>query len=47
LKVSSILPTFIVDYTAKRAMPRATNWLKPHVEPIAEKWLEEQRKQSN
>lgn len=38
LKVSQLLPKFIVDYTAKRAMPRATNWLKPHVEAEAEKW---------
>ena len=32
LKVSSLLPQFIVDYTAKKAMPRATAWLKPLVE---------------
>jgi len=32
LKVSKILPTFIVDYTANRAMPRATTWLRPTVE---------------
>ncbi|CAB9528799.1 expressed unknown protein [Seminavis robusta] len=44
LKVSSLLPKFIVDYTAKRAMPRATNWLRPHIEPIAEMWAEEERK---
>ena len=27
LKVSSLLPKFIVDYAAERAMPRATTWL--------------------
>lgn len=32
LKVSKLLPTFIVDYAANRAMPRATTWLKPTVE---------------
>lgn len=31
LAVSRMLPTFIVDYTAKRAMPRASNWIKPTV----------------
>ena len=34
LKVSPILPTLIVDYAAKRAMPRATTWLKPAVEDM-------------
>ncbi|KAL7560885.1 hypothetical protein ACA910_008168 [Epithemia clementina (nom. ined.)] len=32
LKVSSLLPKFIVDYTAERAMPRATTWLPPAVQ---------------
>ena len=41
LKVSWALPTFIVDYAAKRAMPRATTWLKPQVEAAAELWLKE------
>lgn len=41
LKVSQLLPKFIVDYTAQRAMPRATSWLKPHVEDLAVKWAEE------
>lgn len=31
LSVSSVLPKFVVDYTAERAMPRATKWLKPTV----------------
>ena len=31
LSVSSVLPKFIVDYAANRAMPRATKWLKPTV----------------
>jgi hypothetical protein len=39
LKVSPMLPTFIVDYAAKRAMPRATAWLKPVVETAANRWL--------
>lgn len=39
VKVSSVLPSFIVDYTAKRAMPRATTWLKPQVEAAATLWL--------
>jgi hypothetical protein len=39
LKVSPILPTFIVDYAARRAMPRATTWLKPVVETAANRWL--------
>lgn len=34
LQVSSVLPKFIVDYAAKRAMPRATNWLKPECENL-------------
>lgn len=34
LKVSSLLPQFIVDYAARKAMPRATNWLIPTVERI-------------
>jgi len=39
LKVSRILPRMIVDYAAKKAMPRATNWIKPHVETAASLWL--------
>jgi hypothetical protein len=31
LRVSPMLPSFIVDYAARRAMPRATTWLKPQV----------------
>jgi len=38
LKVSSLLPKWIVDYAAKRAMPRATTWIKPHVEAATELW---------
>ena len=38
VKVSSILPSFIVDYAAKRAMPRATTWLRPLVEQEAQRW---------
>merc|ERR1740129_1167837 len=32
VKVSRMLPMWITSYTAKRAMPRATTWLKPTVE---------------
>mmetsp|Transcript_43010 Transcript_43010/g.104121 ORF Transcript_43010/g.104121 Transcript_43010/m.104121 type:complete len:425 (-) Transcript_43010:271-1545(-) len=41
--VSRALPSFIVDYTADRAMPRATNWLKPQVEAAADLWLKTPR----
>lgn len=34
LRVSSLLPQFIVDYAARKAMPRATNWLAPTVERL-------------
>ncbi len=43
LKVSKLLPTFIVDYAANRAMPRATTWLKPTVE---QKYSEIQRSEN-
>merc|ERR1712238_450944 len=39
LKVSRMLPKFIVDYAAKKAMPRATTWLKPQVEAASALWL--------
>jgi hypothetical protein len=39
VSVSKVLPSFIVDYTAKKAMPRATSWLKPQVEAAASLWL--------
>ena len=39
LKVSPMLPTFIVDYAAKRAMPRATTWLPPVVNEFCKKWF--------
>lgn len=39
LKVSPMLPTFIVDYAANRAMPRATTWLAPTVEQFCAKWF--------
>ena len=41
LSVSNLLPQWITDYAAKRAMPRATTWIKPHVEAAAELWLKE------
>lgn len=40
VKISRALPSFIVDYAADRAMPRATTWLKPRVETDAEEWLQ-------
>jgi hypothetical protein len=39
VKVAPILPSFIVDYAAKRAMPRATTWLPPLAERRARQWL--------
>lgn len=41
LSVSSLLPQWITDYAAKRAMPRATTWIKPHVEAAAQLWYKE------
>jgi hypothetical protein len=41
VKVSPMLPSFIVDYAANRAMPRATTWLKPTVEAAAKEFLEQ------
>lgn len=40
VQISRALPSFIVDYAADRAMPRATTWLKPYVERAAEQWLQ-------
>lgn len=39
LRVSRLLPKWIVDYAAARAMPRATTWLKPQTEAAAMLWL--------
>ena len=44
LRVSRILPQWIVDYAAKRAMPRATTWLKPQTEAAAMLWLKDSAK---
>jgi hypothetical protein len=41
LRVSKLLPQWIVDYAASRAMPRATTWLKPQVETAAMLWLKD------
>ena len=41
LRVSRLLPQWIVDYAASRAMPRATTWLKPQVEAASQLWLRE------
>mmetsp|Transcript_16788 Transcript_16788/g.31922 ORF Transcript_16788/g.31922 Transcript_16788/m.31922 type:complete len:132 (-) Transcript_16788:194-589(-) len=46
LKVSPMLPTFIVDYAANRAMPRATSWLAPTVEEFCQKWYGPGKKRS-
>jgi len=35
LSVSRLLPKFITDYAAKKAMPRASSWIKPTVESAA------------
>jgi len=43
LKVSSLLPQWITDYAARRAMPRATSWIKPTVEAAASLWLRKQK----
>lgn len=39
LKVSKLLPKWITDYAAERAMPRATTWIKPTCEAASELWL--------
>jgi hypothetical protein len=44
LSVSRLLPQWIVDYAAARAMPRATTWLKPQVEAAATLWLKDSTK---
>lgn len=44
LSVSRLLPQWIVDYAAARAMPRATTWLKPQVEAAATLWLKDAAK---
>jgi hypothetical protein len=41
LKVSALLPKWITDYAARKAMPRATSWIKPHVEAATELWFKE------
>mmetsp|Transcript_23698 Transcript_23698/g.38741 ORF Transcript_23698/g.38741 Transcript_23698/m.38741 type:complete len:581 (-) Transcript_23698:99-1841(-) len=41
LRVSRLLPKWIVDYAAARAMPRATSWLKPQTEAAAMLWLKD------
>ncbi|EJK44830.1 hypothetical protein THAOC_36601, partial [Thalassiosira oceanica] len=43
LRVSKLLPQWIVDYAASRAMPRATTWLKPQTETAAELWLKDRK----
>lgn len=44
LRVSRLLPQWIVDYAATRAMPRATTWLKPMTEAAATLWLKDSDK---
>lgn len=38
LRASSLLPHWLVDYAAQRAMRRATSWLKPY---MAQRWREQ------
>lgn len=44
VQVSPMLPSFIVDYAANKAMPRATAWLKPTVEAAAKEFLQPLKK---
>mmetsp|Transcript_38478 Transcript_38478/g.86768 ORF Transcript_38478/g.86768 Transcript_38478/m.86768 type:complete len:330 (+) Transcript_38478:77-1066(+) len=39
LRASSLLPHWIIDYAAERALRRATSWLKPYTEQL---WRERQ-----
>lgn len=39
LRASSLLPHWIIDYAARRALRRATSWLKPYMEDL---WHERQ-----
>lgn len=43
LKASCLLPHWLIDYAAERALRRATAWMQPHVEKL---WLEQQEKAS-
>mmetsp|Transcript_12159 Transcript_12159/g.14138 ORF Transcript_12159/g.14138 Transcript_12159/m.14138 type:complete len:711 (+) Transcript_12159:185-2317(+) len=43
LKVSSLLPKWIVDYAARKAMPRASSWIKPHCEAAADLWFKDMK----
>lgn len=47
VKISSLLPQFITDYAASRAMPRATTWLKPQVEAACALWLKQSPNSKN
>lgn len=40
LKASPLLPPWLIDYAASRALRRATSWLKPHVEHAWEEQAE-------
>ena len=44
VKVSKLLPQWITDYAARRAMPRATTWLRPQVEAANALWLSKKRR---
>mmetsp|Transcript_13062 Transcript_13062/g.37237 ORF Transcript_13062/g.37237 Transcript_13062/m.37237 type:complete len:362 (+) Transcript_13062:17-1102(+) len=39
LRASSLLPHWVVDYAAERALRRATSWMKPYTESL---WLNKQ-----
>ena len=44
VQVSRLLPQWITDYAARRAMPRATTWLRPQVEAANALWLNKKRR---
>ncbi|CAJ1343380.1 unnamed protein product [Effrenium voratum] len=41
LEASSLLPTWLIDYAAERALRRATSWLPPHVEAV---WKDQKKR---
>lgn len=43
VKVNSLVPLWLVEYAAERALKRASSWLKPWVEQRA--WEKEEQKQ--
>lgn len=41
LRASTLLPHWLIDYAAERALRRATTWLRPHVETVWARQAEE------